>query len=131
MNKKDFSKIAGAGLLSGAVFLNACQQKRENAKELVKQSGYDLSTISATFVDGGFSAVHSCAGLNICKGLGGCSVSDEKLAKLAEKMNIDIGKAGEAHSCAGLNECKGLGGCKVSAEKFIKLKQKQLAKEVN
>ena len=69
--------------------------------------------------------VHNCAGLNECKGLGGCKVTKEKLAKLAKKKGISADKAGSAHSCAGLNECKGLGGCKVTKGKLKKLKAKQ------
>jgi hypothetical protein len=68
--------------------------------------------------------VHGCSGANSCKGLGGCKVSDEKLAKLAEKRGIPLEEAGEAHACAGLNACKGLGGCHVTQEKFAGLKAK-------
>ena len=64
---------------------------------------------------------HECAGLNVCKGLGGCKVSEEKLAKLASARGIDLSKAGSAHDCAGLNECKGLGGCAVDDKRLEQL----------
>jgi len=72
-----------------------------------------------------YSKVHDCAGLNVCKGLGGCAVTEEKLAKLAEKRGIPVEEAGEPHGCAGQNACKGLGGCHVTEEKFAKLKARQ------
>ena len=75
-----------------------------------------------------FFEVHACAGLNVCKGLGGCKVTEKKLTKLAKKMGVPADKAGAVHGCAGLNECKGLGGCKVSTEKYLKLKKKVAAK---
>ena len=72
--------------------------------------------------------VHKCAGLNQCKGLGGCKVTKEKLAKLAKKKGVAVEKAGDAHACAGLNECKGLGGCKVTKGKLKQLKKKKAMK---
>jgi len=67
---------------------------------------------------------HSCAGLNVCKGLGGCAVTAEKLAMLAEKAGISAEMAGEPHSCSGLNACRGLGGCHVDQAKYDKLMAK-------
>ena len=69
-----------------------------------------------------YKDVHGCAGANTCKGLGGCKVTEERLAKLAEKRGISMEEAGEAHSCAGMNACKGLGGCHVTQERFDELK---------
>ena len=43
------------------------------------------------------SAEHACAGLNDCKGQGGCSTAN--------------------NDCAGKNDCKGLGGCAVPPKK--------------
>jgi len=74
--------------------------------------------------DAKYSEIHSCAGLNVCKGLGGCAVSAAKLEELAKKAGVPMSKAGKPHSCAGLNECKGLGGCHVDAKKLAKLKAK-------
>ena len=71
-----------------------------------------------------YAEVHSCAGLNSCKGLGGCAVSEEALTKMAAARGIPLEEAGEAHSCAGLNACKGLGGCKVTDERLAELKEK-------
>lgn len=72
--------------------------------------------------DGGkFMMTHDCAGLNVCRGLGGCKVTDQKLVKLAGKAGVAEVLAGEAHECAGLNECRGLGGCGVTPEKAVKL----------
>ena len=65
---------------------------------------------------------HGCAGLNSCKGLGGCKVSDAKLAELAEKAGTPMDEAGSAHSCKGQNACKGLGGCSVDEARFAELK---------
>jgi len=53
--------------------------------------------------EGGETALHTCRGLNACKGQG------------ASKDNACAGQGTcatvAAHECAGMNECKGQGGC--------------------
>lgn len=66
--------------------------------------------------------LHDCAGLNTCRGLGGCSVDAEKLAWLAECRGIPLAEAGDVHDCSGMNSCRGLGGCSVDAEKLARLR---------
>lgn len=79
---------------------------------------------AAKTADDMYKDIHECAGMNSCKGLGGCKVTAEKLEKLAKARGIDAKDAGTAHDCKGLNECKGLGGCSVDEEKLAKLKAK-------
>jgi hypothetical protein len=89
----------------------------------------DRELVDPTVATEQYKPLHDCAGLNTCKGLGGCGVDAKKKAILAKKAGISVKDAGPVHECAGLNECKGLGGCKVSAEKFVKLLIKQAEKE--
>ena len=113
MNHKILTKMAIAGITGSSLV------------------GLSITSFSAPIVSGVTSAVdandvvHRCAGHNECKGLGGCKVTKEKLAKLAKAKGVAADKVGEAHACAGLNECKGLGGCKVTKGKLKKLKAKQ------
>lgn len=112
----DLSKLALAGLLGGGLVLThaSCSGGDESATE----SGGAADEASAGIVDG----PHACAGMNACKGLGGCEVSQAKLEELAAAMDKPIEEAGSPHACAGQNACKGLGGCAVTAEKLAELK---------
>ena len=116
-----FANFALAGLAAGA--LMGCG---EDAPAAHDHSGHDHDHDGSHHHEHKVEhmEVHGCAGLNVCKGLGGCKVTAEKLQKLSEKMGIPADKAGAPHDCAGHNACKGLGGCKVTAEKFLKLKAK-------
>ncbi len=119
----DFAKLALTGLITG-LSLTACddQAATEPAAEPAVELPATTSAppaAAAEYVD-----VHGCAGLNSCKGLGGCKVTAEKLANLAAKVGTDPAAAGEPHACKGLNACKGLGGCSVDAETFAALKAK-------
>jgi len=116
----DLSKLAFAGLLSGlGLGLSSCAGH---------QDSHDKGHM-AMAGDQSYSDTHGCAGMNSCKGLGGCAVKDEKLSKLAKKRGIPASMAGQAHGCAGQNACKGLGGCSVDAEKFAKLKKMRAMKK--
>lgn len=86
--------------------------------------------IATDKADAGLSAIHDCAGLNVCKGLGGCKITAADLKDLATKRKVPADQMGQEHGCAGLNACKGLGGCKVTAEKFVKLFEKRRAAEL-
>jgi hypothetical protein len=123
----DFAKLALTGLITG-LSLTACDnQTAEPTPEpvVVEEPAVKPAPVAVTpdaaakYVD-----VHDCAGLNTCKGLGGCKVSAEKLTALAEKAGTDPAAAGEAHACKGLNACKGLGGCGVDEATFATLKAK-------
>jgi hypothetical protein len=116
MKSRILSRIAIAGLASASVLA---------ANSTLFAGG---NAPIATAADEN-EVAHSCAGLNECKGLGGCKVTAEKLAKLAKKAGVEADKAGEAHSCAGLNECKGLGGCKVTKGQLEKMKSKMKMKK--
>ncbi len=107
----DFSKIALSGILGGSLAFGG----------LTGCTGGDSTAPSPTAQE--FSEIHSCRGLNACKGLGGCSMSKEQLAAAATKLGKDK-VADEPHDCAGKNSCKGLGGCKVDADKLAQLKAK-------
>lgn len=58
------------------------------------------------------AAKHACAGMNDCKGQGGCKTDHNDCAG----QNDCKGQGGcatvDRHSCAGQNDCKGQGGCK-------------------
>ncbi|MBA3547000.1 MAG: hypothetical protein H0X45_00135 [Planctomycetes bacterium] len=124
MDKNRIAHLALAGMLSGTLAGLGAAAEGDGAKPGGSSRGGDaVDTDRNTFKE-----VHDCAGLNVCKGLGGCKVTDEKLDKLAKAVAVPREKAGSAHDCAGLNECKGLGGCKVTAEKFQKLKTKRDSK---
>jgi len=113
------SKLALRGLTAGAFAATASTAALASPEPTTL-----LDPLPAWMQDQKYSEIHSCAGLNICKGLGGCAVSAAKLEKLAEQAGVPMEKAGKPHSCAGLNECKGLGGCHVDAAKLAKLKKK-------
>jgi hypothetical protein len=87
MDRREFTKIMTAvvaGMAAGSKVLSAQDAAKPSDK-------------------------HVCAGLNSCKGKGGCA-SAEKAGK-----NDCSGKGGcataERHGCAGKNSCKGDGGC--------------------
>ena len=91
------------------------------AARSTRRSSHNSKAKAASEAEGNYNETHECAGLNICKGLGGCKVTAEKLAQLASARGIDISEAGSPHDCAGLNECKGLGGCAVDAKRLEEL----------
>ena len=74
----------------------------------------------------GYKEVHDCAGLNVCKGLGGCKVTAEKQAKLAKKRGVDVSVAGSPHDCAGLNQCKASAAA-ASPKKIRQAEEKAIA----
>lgn len=118
--KSKLAKLALTGIIGGSITLglSGCTEK---PKETTDASDNNGAMVSATEK---YKEIHSCSGLNVCKGLGGCKVSAEKLIILAENVGMAAGDAGEAHSCKGLNECKGLGGCHVDATILATLKSK-------
>ncbi len=122
----DLSKLALTGLLGGALTLTGCSEeepaKAADGAKTDAHAAHDAAGDAAKEATVAFSDVHACAGKNTCKGLGGCKVTEEKLAKLAAKVGTSADAAGSAHACAGKNACKGLGGCAVTAEKFAELK---------
>ena len=94
--RRDFGKLVA--LAVGGVFLGtsvACQSGGAKA---------DLSGM----------APHACAGMNDCKGQGGCKTADHACAGQNECKGQGGCATVESHSCAGLNECKGQGGCSSS-----------------
>lgn len=92
------TNAALAGLLSGLV---ACGSDDSTAaaektadQAAAKAEAHDAThgaTKQATAYTG-----NSCAGQNVCKGLGGCKT--------------------DKHACKGMNDCKGQGGCHISGE---------------
>lgn len=120
MQQSKLARLALGGLvgtmMTGMTFTQEAQADGHNHTEKKQDQKSD------------YKEVHDCAGLNVCRGLGGCKVTEAKLEKLAKKRGIDPDRAGEAHACAGLNECRGLGGCGVTAEKYVKLQKKQVDK---
>ena len=123
----DFAKLALTGLVAG-LSLTACDNQTPEtttpAVEAPAPEAQPLVAVEPAAAEGAYVDVHDCAGLNSCKGLGGCKVADEKLATLAEKAGTAMADAGEAHACKGLNACKGLGGCGVDEATFADLKAK-------
>jgi len=112
----ELARLALAGVLGGTLAFGA----------VGCSSGDSQESPSAVEPAGAqYSELHDCAGKNICKGLGGCKITSEKLQGLARERGIDPADAGDPHGCKGLNECKGLGGCSVDATKLKKLKAMQ------
>ena len=115
----DLSKLALAGLLAVSAPALAGDPPAEEAP----------AADAKKFEETKHTEVHDCAGKNICKGMGGCKVSQESLKKMAETMGVEVGAAGVAHDCKGLNACKGLGGCSVDVDTAKKLKEKMAGDE--
>lgn len=111
------SKIALVGLLGGTAALVGTGCKKEQTSTPPAKTGEDAAKK--------YSEVHDCAGLNSCKGIGGCKVDEVKLVKLAAEAGVSMDKAGHAHECKGLNECKGLGGCHIDQATVDGLKAKK------
>lgn len=108
------SKLALAGILSGGMLISSSY--------LMADEGEKAGTEEAKKEETKYKEVHGCKGQNVCKGLGGCAITDAKLKTLAEKAGVPVEKAGKAHGCHGKNECKGLGGCKVTEADYKRLK---------
>jgi hypothetical protein len=109
---------------AAGLMLVGCNEKGTSSSDNMPASDSGSSATTQAVDMQKYSEIHDCAGMNACKGLGGCHVDAAKLAKLAEKAGTPMDKAGDAHDCAGLNACKGLGGCHVDAAKLQKLKAK-------
>ena len=124
MKTKSLLNLALMGILSSGLGTAAFAEEDHKKGSCGGSNGCHGAKESSP-ADAKYSETHSCAGKNICKGMGGCGVSAEKLKKLSAAAGVEADKAGKAHKCAGLNECKGLGGCKVTPELAAKLKAKQ------
>jgi hypothetical protein len=142
MPSTDLARLALAGLISvgcggktapveTAATNDAAQSTVEETATAADASAVKVmeSPQTASDTDAQYVELHDCSGANICKGLGGCKVTQESLEKMAAKRGIDMSEAGSPHDCSGLNACKGLGGCHVDAEKLAKLKAKLEAPE--
>lgn len=113
MKGNAIAKLAVTGLLAGSFATTVgCKDKTTSEPGMMGDPNVD------------YGEGHACAGNNSCKGLGGCQVTADQLAKLAAAAGVDAANAGEPHSCAGLNACKGLGGCAVTEAKLNELKAK-------
>ncbi|MCG8424881.1 MAG: hypothetical protein MJE77_43910 [Proteobacteria bacterium] len=128
--KNEIKKLAVSGLLGGALALGSasCGKAEDPGPDQAKK-GPDKSAAPAAKPDkpataATYSEIHGCAGMNACKGLGGCAVDAAKLKELAAKAGVALDKAGQPHACAGMNACKGLGGCNVDAARLAQLKAK-------
>lgn len=117
MPQKTFSELAAAGLLSGSLLI--ADKALAEEKPVTPDENLLRPIVQQERL---YHAVHDCAGLNVCRGLGGCKVSDATLHRLARAAGVDPEAAGRGHDCAGKNACKGLGGCRVDAERFALLK---------
>ena len=49
-------------------------------------TGHDCPVLATQPGDVGLSAVHDCSGLNVCKGLGGCKITDADLLALEQVL---------------------------------------------
>ncbi|HAI14428.1 MAG TPA: hypothetical protein DCM28_22175 [Phycisphaerales bacterium] len=122
--KPSYARLAMTGLMGTAagLLMTACGENAESTSETSPAAAPSPTTQAVDMQK--YMDIHDCAGLNTCKGLGGCHVDAAKLKKLAEKAGVPMDKAGQPHDCSGLNACKGLGGCHVDAAKLQKLKAK-------
>ena len=92
LNRRDFSKLTLAalgGMAAGAGHVFAEDKKDEKKKNPL------------------LGEKHTCRGLNICKGKGGCGATKGK-NECAGQGGCAVAKA---HECKGHNECRGQGGC--------------------
>jgi hypothetical protein len=95
MDRREFTKIMGAVVAGMAAGSKAFAGEEKKAAAAAK----------------GDPKKHACAGLNKCKGNGGCKTGDAGCSG----KNTCGGKGGCAtvkHDCAGKNGCGGQGGCK-------------------
>lgn len=93
-----------AGMMAGA--LAGCGSSEAPAPEKPAEAS-KASTDQTTEYKG-----NSCAGSNVCKGLGGCKVEGK-------------------HDCKGLNDCKGQGGCHITGEEQAKFAAKMAEKSAH
>ena len=104
MSTSHLTRLALAGILG--VGFSACgDQQQAKSQAAVKPEAAAKKTAKAVAKAPGkaqpqqvaantqYKEVHGCAGLNVCKGLGGCKVSAEKLEKLAKKAGVPMEKA--------------------------------------
>ena len=92
MDRREFTKIMGAVVAGMAAGTKAFAGEEKAAAK-------------------GDPKLHACAGLNKCKGNGGCKTGD----KGCKAQNSCGGKGGCAtvqHDCKGTNKCSAQGGCK-------------------
>ncbi len=94
-------KSALAGLMAGAVA--ACSGTEAPAPDEHADEETTAATKSMDDAEKKYTG-NSCAGQNICKGLGGCETDE--------------------HACKGLNDCRGKGGCHITGEEQAKLAAK-------
>lgn len=120
--KPSYARLALTGLMGTAagLLLTGCNDKGTSSPHDTMPASNGATTQATDHQ--AYSEIHDCAGLNACKGLGGCHVDEARLQKLTEKAGMPMDKAGSTHDCAGKNACKGLGGCHVDAARLQKLK---------
>ena len=124
--KNNTMGLVVAGIFAGSTLISSCKKKTSETGSDDKDNLQDKVAVQ----ESKFKEIHGCRGLNICKGLGGCKMTQEQLNEAALKVGIDPKDAGSPHSCKGLNECKGLGGCSVDEEKLALLKEKLKVKKM-
>ena len=127
---KKILKNAIIGISSGSVLIAKTNISKNTDNSISNSIENNTNTFKTniTQTNQQFFEVHSCSGKNICRGLGGCNVTDKQLIKQALKMGLDPKdrkRIGVPHGCYGLNECKGLGGCKVTQKKFDMMKKRK------
>lgn len=108
LSRPDFSQFAVAalaGMVAGSLALNlsGCSNQPAGNASVAKPAATSSAKPGTDAMIAG-SEMHSCAGLNGCKGQG------------AEGKNACAGQGGCAskamqHECKGMNSCKGQGGC--------------------
>ena len=97
--KTVIASAAIAGLLTGAVVTKTYGEDAPANKPGKEAAGKKAPK------------VHDCAGMNDCKGLGGCKTKE--------------------HDCKAMNDCKGKGGCHVTKEDVKNWEKKNKKKETN
>jgi len=102
---KQSSILVAAAALSGLVAGTAARGAvvpASGGQTVVTQAQRSLAAQAGVRIDlqaaPTTNPIHSCAGKNDCKGVGGCKTSDQ--------------------GCKGKNTCKGKGGCDTSAPKL-------------
>jgi hypothetical protein len=104
MSKKktsELTKLALKGIISGAALSFGASFAAP------EPSQPQMTPLTAYVYGETYTEIHGCAGHNVCKGLGGCKVTEAKLAKLAKKRGISVEEAGEPHACAVTTSVRG------------------------
>jgi hypothetical protein len=112
LDRREFHKITLAALSGLAAGAAGCEAKKQQPQsttgtdvnpQMMSVPGGSTTPAVPTAGEGTEVALHTCRGLNACKGQG--AGKDNSCAGQGTCATV------KAHDCAAMNECKGQGGC--------------------